>query len=41
MQMVLKATEQRGQVPWQETLVPTGIANWKVRVQSFASCVHF
>ena len=38
--MVLKATEQRGQVPWQETLVPEGTANWKVRMQSLTSFVE-
>lgn len=37
--MVLKATEQRGQVPWQETLVPKGIANWKVGMHSLAPVV--
>ncbi|KAL3147418.1 hypothetical protein ABBQ38_014482 [Trebouxia sp. C0009 RCD-2024] len=28
-QMVLKATDQRGKVPWQETLVPKGNSDWK------------
>lgn len=33
MQMVLKATDQRGKVPWQETLVPKGNSDWKASMQ--------
>ncbi len=30
MQMVLKATDQRGKVPWQETLIPSDNPKWQV-----------
>ena len=36
MQMVLKATDQRGKVPWQETLIPSDNPDWQVCPNTFS-----
>ena len=40
MQMVLKATDQRGKVPWQETLIPSDNPDWQVCPNTFSHTLH-
>ncbi len=40
MQMVLKATDQRGKVPWQETLIPSDNPNWQVCRNTPVNTLH-
>jgi len=40
MQMVLKATDQRGKVPWQETLIPSDNPNWQVCHNTPVNTLH-